>query len=103
MFETLEILVFTSWTFLVSYATWYLTSAKHYAPLTLDEAKILWKIHKQDINCDGKKLHVIKRRGKIIGFQCECGYKHMQKRPIVATTSVPTTNPQTSVLERLHT
>ncbi|MEM2994568.1 MAG: hypothetical protein QXI91_00920 [Candidatus Bathyarchaeia archaeon] len=98
MFETLEILVFTSWTLLISYATWYFTSAKHYAPLTKNEAEILWKIHKQNGNCNGKKWQAITRHGKMIGFKCECGYKHTQKRPIIANTPAPT-HPQTTILE----
>lgn len=104
MFDTLEILVFASWTTLIAYATWYFTSAKYYAPLTLDEAKILWKIHKQNIGCNGRKWQVVKRRGKIVGFKCECGYKHVQRRPIVASIPTTTTTPhaQTSVLEKLH-
>jgi hypothetical protein len=100
MFDTLEILVFTVWTALVAYATWYFTSAKNYAPLTPNEAKILWKIHKQNINCNGKKWQAIKHHGKIIGFKCECGYKHTQKRPIVASTPTPTMYPQTAILEK---
>ena len=100
MFDTLDILVFTSWTLLVAYATWYFTSAKYYAPLTPNEAKILWKIHKQNINCDGKKWQLIKHHGKIIGFKCECGYKHTQKRPIVASTPTLTAYTQTAILEK---
>jgi hypothetical protein len=103
MFDTLEILVFASWTALVVYATWYFTSAKHYAPLTPYEARILWKIHKQNIKCNGRKWQIIKRGGKIIGFKCECGYKHLQRRPIVISLPPVTTHTQTSIIEKLHT
>jgi hypothetical protein len=27
---------------------------------------------------------MIKRGNKIIGFECECGFRHIQRRPIVA-------------------
>ncbi|MEM3700088.1 MAG: hypothetical protein QXL57_04385 [Candidatus Bathyarchaeia archaeon] len=89
MFDTLEIFAFVLWTIFIVYATWYFTSAKHYAPLTLSEARLLWKIHKQNIGCNGRKWKLIKRGDKIIGFQCECGHKYIQKRPIVASTPAP--------------
>jgi hypothetical protein len=100
MFDTLETSAFALWTFFVVYATWYLTSAKDYAPLTPYETKILWKIHKQNIGCNGKKWQMIKRRGKIVGFQCECGYKHVQKRPIVASAPAIPTPSQFSIIRK---
>jgi len=101
----LEILMVTVWGFLAAYATWYFTLAKHYAPITINEARILWKIHKQNIRCAARKWREIKCGGKIIGFECECGYTHIQKRPIVANTptlKIKTQNPQTSTFDRLH-
>ncbi|MGQ9545428.1 MAG: hypothetical protein ACUVQX_06550 [Candidatus Bathycorpusculaceae bacterium] len=100
MFDTLEMLAFALWTIFVVYATWYLTSAKRYAPLTPYEARILWKIHKQNIACDGKKWQIIKRGGKIIGFKCECGYKHIQKRPIVSSTPMLPMHTQVSAIRK---
>ncbi|MEM3696553.1 MAG: hypothetical protein QXQ94_03490 [Candidatus Bathyarchaeia archaeon] len=100
MFEPLEILAFTLWTIFVVYATWYFTSAKHYAPLTPYEARLLWKIHKQDISCNGRKWQIIKRGGEIIGFKCECGYKHIQKRPIVASMPTPLMSTQVSMIRK---
>jgi len=94
------------WGCFTTYATWYFTLAKHYAPITPNEAKILWKIHKQNIECYARKWRRIKRGDKIIGFECECGYKHIQKRPIVASTPTPHIEPaisQTSALDKLHT
>jgi hypothetical protein len=78
----LEIITPTLWTTFVAYAAWYFTAAKDYAPLTRREAEMLWKIHRQYANCNAKKWHVVRRKGKIVGFKCECGYKHVQKRPI---------------------
>jgi hypothetical protein len=102
----LEMLMVVSWGCLVGYATWYFTSAKHYAPITHNEARILWKIHKRHIRCNARKWQEIKRDGKIVGFECKCGYKHIQKRPIVSTTPTPnikSQNSQTSPLDKLHT
>ncbi|MEM3536550.1 MAG: hypothetical protein QXF44_02110 [Candidatus Bathyarchaeia archaeon] len=98
----LEIYMFTLWGCLALYTTWYFTSAKHYAPLTPTEAKILWKIHKQNLRCNGRKWHQIKRGGKIVGFACECGYKHIQKRPIVASQPTPNIEEAKTILSKLH-
>jgi hypothetical protein len=101
----MEIIMVTLWVCLATYMTWYFTSAKNYAPITSKEARILWKIHKRTILCDARKWREIKRGGKIIGFECECGYKHVQKRPIVANTPSPninSQNAQTSVFDQLH-
>jgi hypothetical protein len=65
------------------YAVWYFTSAKHYAPLTLQEVKLLWKIHKKDAQCRARKWWKICHKDRIVGFKCECGYKHLHKKPIV--------------------
>ena len=100
MFETL---LFTSWVCFALYTIWYLTSAKHYAPLTVDEAKMLWKIHKQNISCDSRMWREIRRGGKIVGFACECGYNYTQKRPIVTNTPAPDIHPQESIFDKLHT
>jgi hypothetical protein len=101
--DMLEILLVASWGCLAMYATWYFTSAKHYAPITSKEARILWKIHKRNIQCGARKWREVKRRGKIIGFECECGYKHVQKRPVVASAPAPNMKTQTSTFDKLHT
>jgi len=66
-----------------TYASWYFMSAKRYAPLTEDEVKTLWKIHKQEASCRARRCQRIVRGRKLIGFKCECGYTHVQKRPMV--------------------
>jgi len=86
MFETLfrsEILIPILWASFTAFATWCFTSAKKCAPLTLTEVRILWKIHKQNVQCKGKKWRKIVHKNRIIGFECGCGYKHVQKRPII--------------------
>jgi len=67
----------------LAYVTWYFAAGKQYASLTLNEARILWKIHKQNSNCKAKKWRAIRFRGKVIGFECGCGYKHIEKRPLI--------------------
>jgi hypothetical protein len=71
------------WIGLGAYVVWYFASAKNCVPLTNQEARLLWKIHKQSTECNARKWQQIKRRGKIIGFKCGCGYKYIQKRPII--------------------
>lgn len=65
------------------YAAWYITSLKTYAPMTREEAQLLWRIHKKETGCDAQKMREIKHKNKIVGIKCECGYKHVQKRPIL--------------------
>lgn len=79
----LEIITPVAWAVFLIYAVWYFASAKHYAPLSLQETKTLWKMHRQDAQCESRKWREIRRRGEIIGFECGCGYKHVQKKPIV--------------------
>jgi hypothetical protein len=69
-----------SFGFLVAYL---LISAKHYVPLTAEEVETLWKFHKQKTNCQAKKWREIKKTKKIVGFECECGHNHIQKKPII--------------------
>lgn len=81
--NNLEIWMPILWVCFGVYVTWYVASAKHHASLTLAEARMLWKIHKQNAECNARKWREIRRGDKIVGFQCECGYKHVQKRPLV--------------------
>jgi hypothetical protein len=94
------------WACFAVYAVWYSTSAKQYASITRTEARTLWHIHKQNVHCNGKKCKEIRRGNKIVGFECECGYKHFQKRPIVG--GAPAWNrkfddPDYSAFDSLHT
>ena len=99
----IEIVAITLWVCLAAYATWYFTSAKNYAPLTSREVRLLWKIHKQTTGCDSKQWREIRRGRKIVGFACECGYKYMQKRPIVASTPQPVvTRSAATIYQKLH-
>jgi len=99
----IEILAAIVWASFIGYAIWYFTMAKHYAPLTQEEAMVLWKIHRQNAKCHSTKWRKIKRGGKIVGFECECGYRHIQKRPITTSTPTPKIQTKTTVIyEKLH-
>jgi len=99
----LWVLTPTLWLCFASYITWYITKAKHYSPITQTEAKQLWKIHRRNMNCNGRKWRQIKCGGKTVGFQCECGHKHIQERPIVAHIPATPISSEVSAFDRLHT
>jgi hypothetical protein len=99
------VLTFGLWTVFVAYLTWFLTSAKHYAPISPFEGRILWEVHRRSAQCNGRGWQQIKKGGKIVGFKCECGYKHMQLRPIVAGVPPLHVKPEDSkvpVLDTVH-
>jgi hypothetical protein len=78
------------WTIFTGYLLWYMVAVKRSAPITVDEAKMLWKIHKKTAHCTGQNWKPIARKGgKLEGFQCECGYHYAQKRPMLAGTHRP--------------
>jgi hypothetical protein len=81
----LTIILATAWTSFAGYLLWYVTSAKRNVSITVNDAEILWKLHKKSTNCAGHTWRLIKRRNsKISGFECECGYKYTQKRPLIS-------------------
>jgi hypothetical protein len=82
----LDIILTATWVSFSGYLLWYVTSAKRSVTITPEDAKTLWKIHKNSTNCSSHKWRPLLRRGgKIAGFECECGYKYTQKRPIIST------------------
>jgi hypothetical protein len=84
----MEIIVVTAvWTIFACGLFFYVIAVRRSEPITVDEAKILWKIHKRTTRCNGKKWQPIAHKGgKLKGFQCDCGYRYTQRRPIVAGT-----------------
>jgi hypothetical protein len=73
------------WVLFACYLAWFLTSAKRNVSITFDDAKALWHIHKKNTRCASHKWRpVLRKNGKISGFECECGYKYTQKRPIIS-------------------
>lgn len=107
MFElftsNLWILTPTTWVCFTVYAAWYFTRVKRYSPITPTEARQLWTIHKQDVHCNGRKWRRLKNGKQTVGFQCECGYRHVQKRPIIAHAPTAPNSPEISAFDRLHT
>lgn len=63
--------------------SWLFFMAKRHQPISKKEVDILWKSHRQFSQCKAKKYEKITRDEKIVGYKCECGYEHKQKRPII--------------------
>jgi hypothetical protein len=82
-----DVPAFTPWTIFSLYATWYLTKAKSCVPIAVNEARIPRRIHKRNLHCQSIRWREIRRGSKTIGFECECGHRYIQRRPIVANTS----------------
>ncbi len=60
------------------------TLAKRSAPITVNDAKVLWAMHRKTVHCSGHNWQPIKlKKDKIVGFRCQCGYKYTQKKPLV--------------------
>jgi len=57
--------------------------AKRNQVISFDDAKLIWTMHTKDSGCNQRKWQIIKRKkNKIVGFRCECGYEYKQKRPL---------------------
>jgi len=78
----LEMLVAAIWSCLVGYLFWYFFLARDYEPLSVKEAEMLWKAHKQSSHCRAEGWRQILYKGRLVGFECDCGYKYLQKRPL---------------------
>ena len=65
------------------YIAYVLLSARNVVPMTSEEIDTLWKFHKQTKCCKAETWHEITKKKKIIGYECECGFKHIQKKPLV--------------------
>ncbi|MCW4015878.1 MAG: hypothetical protein NWF06_05860 [Candidatus Bathyarchaeota archaeon] len=77
------VLIPAIWLSLGLATAWFLLSAKRVVPLTTKEAETLWKVHKQQMQCNADGWREIVRNEKIVGFECECGHKHIQKKHII--------------------
>lgn len=91
------------WACFTMYLAWYFTKVKRYSPITPTEARQLWTIHRSDARCNGRKWRQVKNGKQTVGFECECGYKHVQKKPIVAHAPVTLNGPEVSAFDKLHT
>jgi hypothetical protein len=107
MFEMLThnlwIIMTSSWACLTMYAAWYFTKVKRYSSITPTEARQLWTIHRHDTRCNGRKWRQVKKGKQTVGFECECGYKHVQKKPIMAHAPATLNRPEVSAFDKLHT
>ena len=85
MLDMIIIILPVIWASFACYFLWFATSAKRNVPITLDDAKTLWKIHRKTTKCTCHKWRPLSRKsGKISGFECECGYKYTQRRPLLS-------------------
>ena len=82
-FSNIEFLVPTMWVALGCTAAWFLLSAKKTQTIPLEEVEILWKSHKQFMQCTAKKFTELKKGKGTIGYVCNCGHTHKQERPII--------------------
>ena len=79
----LEIMLWGAWLLLGAYAIWFVSKAKTFQPLTLDELALAWRLHKCEAKCEASRIHDLLVRGdEVVGFKCDCGYKFLQKRLI---------------------
>jgi len=59
-----------------------LATAKRNVPMTRREINLLFTLHKQTAHCSSHKMQpLMMKSDEIAGFQCECGYRYLQKRP----------------------
>ena len=65
------------------YIAYVLLSARNVVPMTSEEIDTLWKFHKQTKCCKAETWHEITKKKKVIGYECECGFKQIQKKPLI--------------------
>ena len=77
------VLIPAIWLSLGFLIAWLLLSAKLTVPMTKEEIDTLWTFHKQKTKCKSKSCKEIIQKNNIIGFECECGFSHIQKKPLI--------------------
>lgn len=66
-----------------AYCYWYFCVAKTVQPLKKNEVDLMWKLHKKQTECAGSQIkELLRDKGGIVGFRCECGYEFKQQRLI---------------------
>ena len=65
------------------YIAYVLLSARNVIPITPEEIETLWKFHKQTKCCKAETWHEITKKKKLIGYECDCGFKQIQKKPLI--------------------
>ena len=101
--HNLWIVMPSSWVCLTIYVAWYFSRVKRYSAITPTEAKQLWTIHRHDAHCNGKKWRQLKNGKQTIGFECECGFKHVQQKPIAIHTPSTMNRSEVTSFDKLHT
>jgi hypothetical protein len=68
MFDMLDIMVWSFWFLLGTYVTWFIFKAKDFAPLTLDELALSWRLHKQQTGCKESLIRelLVKKTAKLL-------------------------------------
>ena len=77
------VLIPAMWLSLGFVIAWFLLSAKRDVPLSRKEAETLWKFHKQKDRCGAEGWQEIVHGDKVVGFECECGHKHIQTKHLI--------------------
>ena len=77
------VLIPAMWLSLGFVIAWFLLSAKRTVPLSHEEAETLWKFHKQKTQCGANGWLEVNQGGKVVGFECECGHKHVQTKHLI--------------------
>jgi len=65
------------------YIGYVLLSARNVVPMTREEAENLWKFHKETKCCKANSWKQIIKKDELVGFKCDCGHKHVQKKHLV--------------------
>ena len=81
--SNMEFLVPTVWVALGCAVAWFILSANREQEITKKDVELLWKSHKQFHHCSAKAFNEINKGKKIIGYLCQCGHEHTQKRPMI--------------------
>jgi hypothetical protein len=83
LLSPLGALVISLWVTFGCYFVWFAFSAKNIQGITIGDAYVLWKAHKQFSHCKALECVQIVRGKRLVGFKCECGYEYIQKKPIL--------------------
>ncbi len=54
------------------------------APINIEDANMIWKLHKRKTKCKGRNMQPVTKNGEVVGFTCRCGYSYMPKRPLLS-------------------
>ena len=65
------------------YIAYILLSARNVIPMTSEEIETLWKFHKTSKCCKAETWHEITKKKKLVGYECDCGFKQIQKKHLI--------------------